>query len=192
MCETWSATAGANAAIVSDTVDTDAGPVNPPDSATVVYPEVRVTEWVQGDDGVTEDLLPAFFGDESYAALDARWSAEERFTTRLGVEPTWIQPAEEGPGPPWSSVGQLADSQTVGGEVPSADETGFGIQRRVVDRFETRLPTGIDAPSVKHWIVVDEAGWYVSGPNFGDGGMAYLFLNRTTDPPAARIFWQCS
>jgi hypothetical protein len=29
------------------------------------------------------------------------------------------------------------------------------------------------------------------GPNFGDGGIAYLFLKHTDSVPIAWFFWQC-
>jgi hypothetical protein len=148
-CETWSETSGANAALVVDTADPTA--LAPPDADTIVYAEVRAEAWTAGDDGVPEDLFPAFFDDDKLAALGEPWETDGHHT-RLGGVPWWIQSADEAPGPPWTYVGQVAYGQRLG----------------------------------------DGSDRYITGPNFGDSGIAYLFLDRTVDPPAAAMFWQCS
>jgi hypothetical protein len=190
MCETWSADSGANAAIVRY-VDGSSAPIEPPESV-VVHPEARVTAWVADDDGVPAELVDAFFDERRYRELGERWWGAGGMDTRLGGVPAWIQSADEGPGSPWSFVGQIADGQHLQGEPATPPAGRFGIQRRVGERYELEPPAGVATADVERWIVVDESGWYLPGPNFGDGGMAYVFVDRTVDPPAAKLFWQCS
>jgi hypothetical protein len=187
MCETWSATSGANRATVL-TVDEESAHLAPlPDEETTVFVEARVVAWSEGDDGVTQDQLPMFFDEARSRELDRAWWAAERFTTRLGAVPTFIQSADESPARPWRFIGQLSGGERISGPVPTAIATGYGIQRAVDGGWEMERPPG----EPKGWIVVDESGWYLPGANFGDGGMAYVFLDQTSDPPAASMFWQC-
>jgi hypothetical protein len=192
LCETWSADSGANAALVVDRLHAPGrGPIEPPDPSTVVHPEVRVTTWVVDDDGVPVDLVDAFYDEERHAALGEPWWSAGGMDTRLGGVPMWIQSAGEGPGPPFTFVGQIADGQHLPGDLPAPRAGRFGIQRRVGDRFELEPPPGVTTADVERWIVADSSGWYVPGPNFGDGGMAYVFVDPTADPPTAKLLWQC-
>lgn len=190
MCETWAAHSGANAATVVAVAD-DRLPTSAPDPTVVVHPEVVVTEWSVEDDGVSSELRPSFFDDAEYLALGEEWWGRGGFDTRLGGVPAWIQSASEAPGPPWEFVGQLADSQRIGGAVPPSQLPGAGIQRRVDGAFRLEPPDGLAVEQVDRWIVVDDTGSYVPGPNFGHGCIAYLFVDRSQDPPAALMFWQC-
>jgi hypothetical protein len=147
-CETWSAGSGANAAFVADVITTDAAPP-PPDRDTPVLPQLVVTGWTEDDDGVPDDAYPAYFDGGRLFALGQDWFERGGYDTHLGGVPGWIQDPDEGPGPPWRFIGQLAAAH---------------------------IPTGHDDP--------------VPGPTFGDGGIAYLFLDHTTDPPRAQMFWQ--
>ncbi|PZS30920.1 MAG: hypothetical protein DLM58_12785, partial [Pseudonocardiales bacterium] len=188
MCETWSATSGANCAMVGDVNEAFAGLAAPPDERTAVFPEARAIAWTEGDDGVTQGMLPEFFDEVSSRGLDPAWRDPEGFTTRLGAVPTFIQSSDEAPGAPWCFVGQLSNGEHINGSAPSANDPDFGVQRAVNGTWELERQSGNEP---KGWIVVDESGWYLPGPNFGDGGMAYLFLDATSEPPAACMFWQC-
>ena len=185
LCATWSATSGANAAIVSEEPE-DSKVAEPPALTTVVFPEAEIHGWVEDDDGVPPELVGSYFNDDLYLAMGEDWWMRGGFDTRLGGVPAWFQSAEEGPRQPWLFVGQVSGAQRMTGVVPSSDATGFGIQRRTADGWTMERPDDREPP---WWIVVDESGWYLPGPNFG-GGLAYLFLNREVDPPLAAFFWQ--
>jgi hypothetical protein len=150
MCETWSSESGANAAFVVDRAR--AGHAQPvPDSTTLVYPELMVGGWSEGDDGVPEELYGSYFDSDRLFALGEEGWSRGGYDTHFGGVPAWVQSPDEAPGPPWHYVGQLDNNQ------------------HLAAAPDTRIP----------------------GPTFGDGGMAYLFLNRTSEPPTAAMFWQC-
>ena len=190
MCETWPPHAGANAAIVLAVAD-DQRSTTVPDPAPVIYPEVVTAGWFDEDDGVSPERRPAFFDDAEHVALGEEWWGRGGFDTRLGGVPAWIRSAGEAPGAPWEFVGQFADGQRIDGEARPGQLPGAGIQRRVDGEFRLEPPDGAVVEQADRWIVVDETGSYVPGPNFGDGGIGYLFLDRSVDPPAALMFWQC-
>lgn len=188
MCDTWALESGANAAFV---VTPEHGDIVGAGPGTVVHPEIAAVGWVEEDDGVPADLWPAYFNDAQLLALGAAWWDRGGSDTRLGGVPAWIQSADEAPGSPWQFVGQVSGAQRIdGGLVPGA-LPGAGIQRRVDGAVSLEPPPGTEMVNVEQWIVVDETGTYLPGPNFGDGGLAYVFLDRTVDPPAASMFWQC-
>ena len=33
--------------------------------------------------------------------------------------------------------------------------------------------------------------WLIEGPNFGDGGLDYIFVRTTSGEPEGWFFWQC-
>jgi hypothetical protein len=139
-------------------------PVLPPGPLIFMYPEIRVTQWTESDDGVPPERVPDYYDDDAYFALDEESMAPGGRDTRLGGVPAWEQSATEGPEQPWTFVGQIASRQPMQSPPP-----GFVDQHPL-------------------WIAT---GWHLRGPNFGDDGIAYLFLDRSSDPPAACYFWQC-
>ena len=152
--------------------------------------------WIESlDSRLRDELLKDWHFDSLLEAqvLIEDWRVDDNINWphSAGGVPAWIQSASEAPGPPWEYVGQLADSQRIGGAVPPSQLPGAGIQRRVDGAFRLEPPDGLAVEQVDRWIVVDDTGSYVPGPNFGHGGIAYLFVDRSQDPPAALMFWQC-
>ena len=164
VCETWAADSGANAAMVTAGDAAADLPVLPPGPLPFIYPEVRVCQWTESDDGVLPERVPDYFDDDVHLALDEAWYSPGGIETRLGGVPAWEQSAAEGPEPPWTFVGQIANRQPVRTAPPDF---------------------------VYHHPLWAASGWNLRGPNFGDEGIAYLFLNRTSDPPEACFLWQC-
>jgi len=163
-CETYAVDSGANAAVVTDADGTADLPVLPPGPLPFIYPEVRVTRWTEGDDGVPPERVPDYFDDDVRLALDEAWFAPGGSETRFGGVPAWEQSASEGPERPWTFVGQIAGRQPMRSAPPDV------------------------AWSHPLWVAT---GWHLKGPNFGDDGIAYLFLDRSSDPPGACFIWQC-
>lgn len=188
MCETWSSESGANAAIV---VSAEHSGALAPTSDVMIYPEAVVVGWLEEDDGVPADLRAAYFDETLHIALGDEWWGRGGFETRLGGVPAWIQSADEAPGSPWQFIGQVADGQRLDGALQPGALPGAGVQRRAGGEITLEPPAGTAIEDVEQWIVVDESGTYLPGPNFGDGGMAYVFLDRLVDPPAVQMFWQC-
>jgi hypothetical protein len=127
MCETWSATSGANACLVLDESELASGLTPLPSTTTFIEEEARVVGWREGDDA----------GDEP------------GMITKLGGVPSWIQGENEGPAKPWRWVAQ------------------FDCQHRLDD------------------------GSRCDAANYGDAGMAYVYVNAAEGKPVALMFWQC-
>jgi hypothetical protein len=102
-------------------------------------------------------------GDDSCVAVD-EWTAPGGSETRLGGVPAWEQGDDEAPEEPWTFVGQIASRQPM---------------RSAPPEFMWTHP---------RWVAT---GWHLNGPTFGDDGVGYLFLDRSTDPPEACFLWQC-
>ena len=90
-------------------------------------------------------------------------------STRLGGIPFWIQNPDEAPKGGWRFLGQL-------------DSTYSFIRAPAMAHPEVR-------PDSENW---EGRSHYAQGPNFGDGGIAYLFLRHEEPLSQGWFFWQCS
>jgi len=118
-----------------------------------------------GEAGAELPVLPPDPGTVLYPEIRVTgWSGSDDggSGTRFGGVPAWEQSADEAPPPPWTFVGQLASRQPMRSGPP-----------------DLRLDPAWTA-----------SGWYLTNVRFGDDGIAYVFLDRSVDPPAARWFWQ--
>lgn len=170
MCATWEGGSGANACFVVEPGDQLQGfsalPVDQPPAEN----EALVAGWLERDSRLPTNIAEAFFSDEQYFALDESLVQSVTQSTRLGGVPAWIQSPSEAPGAAegWRFVGQLDSTHS----------------------FHS-------APSVqKPWLSPDNERWegrshYGEGPNFGDGGIAYLFIRSGNGLPEGWFFWQC-
>jgi hypothetical protein len=89
-------------------------------------------------------------------------------TTRLGGIPCWIHNPADAPGGGWRFVGQL-DSTHSFLKAPAQDVPWVHADS---DHCEGRTHYG-------------------EGPNFGEAGIAYLFLRSSGNTPQGWFFWQC-
>jgi hypothetical protein len=169
MCATWELNSGANACLITEPADLVDGPALLPEDAPVVELEARIVDWRERDDGVAADTVHQFFCAEEFDDLSEHEAAKPTWSTRLGGVPRWLQSPDEAPSDEWTFVGQLDSTYSF---------------------FE-----GSEA-GAKAGVVEDAEQWegrthYAEGPNFGDGGIAYIFLRNTATKPEAAIFWQC-
>jgi len=168
MCATWEAHAGANACIIVEPEELGEGPAALPDDEPSIENEVRVLAWIEMDDGLPASLASSFFSSDGLDSLADDIRERVTWGTRLGGVPRWIQSPDEGPGPGWRFVGQFDSSYSF-----------------------------LNPPKTRHdWISDDPDRWegrthVGQGPNFGDGGIAYLFLHQTGGKPHGCLLWQC-
>jgi hypothetical protein len=167
MCATWEGGSGANACFVVEPEDITNSLTQPPADRPLVENEVRVARWIERDDGLPDSSGSSFFDDDSFLTLST--DARKRVTsgTKLGSVPYWIQSPSESPDG-WTFIGPLDSTHSF--QVPP---------KQIVD-----------------WVGADETRWegrthYGQGPNFGDGGIAYLFLRAGATVPDGWFFWQC-
>lgn len=168
MCSTWEGGSGANACLITEPEESTDKLTSPPTPETITEREVRVVEWTVEDDGLSESEAARFFHADSYFELPRLKTELVPTSTRLGGVPHWIQSPDEAPGAPWQFVGQL-DSTYSFLRAPEATLNGVYAD---TDAWEGRTH-------------------YCEGPNFGDGGIGYLFINHQSARVEGRFFWQC-
>ena len=188
-CETFRPEYGANAAMIIDAGGY--GLTSPPEPLPPEVPELRVAEWMVRDDGIAPDRYGDFFDDDRFSTLYHEGLLEAvPLETKVGGPPHWLQSFEEGPPSPWRFVLQLSDGQVGDGLAPTAEETGWGVQRDTPNGREWEYPPGTGPDDdVRVRVQVSPETWWVLGPNFGMG-MAFVFVNTESDPPAAVMLWQ--
>jgi hypothetical protein len=168
MCSTWEGGSGANACFVCEPESLIDRLATPPADRPHLEHEVRVVRWLERDDGLPEVLFPSFFDEDKYFSLPEETIASVSSSTRLGGVPAWIQSPAETPSGHWRFIGQL-DSMHSFFSAPAASASWIWAD---AERWEGRTHCG-------------------TGPNFGDGGIAYLFLRNASPVPEGWFFWQC-
>jgi hypothetical protein len=170
MCATWEADSGANACLVLERDQLEVGLTSAPEDNPLEEHELRVVQWIERDDGLSEELRASFFDQERYFALPRDVQQAVTSGTRLGGVPKWVQNPSEAPphSDRWRFIGQL--------------DSGHSFLR----------PPAVDVG----WISVDPDNWegrthFGEGPNFGDGGIAYLFIRVAEPVVEGRFMWQC-
>lgn len=167
MCATWQGGSGANACFVTEPEDLVAELAVLPKDSPHLEREARIVEWLERDDEISEEQAALFFSATEFFELPDPEADKPTWSTRLGSVPRWIQSPDEAPDG-WTFIGQL-DSTYSFFSAPQSATSG---------------------------VVEDPGKWegrshFCEGPNFGDGGIAYLFLNKTQSTPEGWFFWQC-
>lgn len=168
MCATWDGRSGANACFVVEPERLTSELAKMPSDKPVLENEVFVVQWHEHDDGLSVADAASYYDDDKFNSLPEEQIRRVTSSTRLGGVPCWIQSPSEAPSDVWRFVGQL-------------DSTHSFLQ----------------APKRKvPWVHSDEQRWEGrthcgEGPNFGDGGMAYLFVRSVDQTPQGWLFWQC-
>jgi hypothetical protein len=168
MCRTWEGGSGANACVITEPEESTGALTGAPSPDTATEREARIVGWQEQDDGLNADEAARFFNADSYFELPRLKTELVPAGTRLGGVPHWVQSPDEAPSSPWQFVGQL-DSTYSFLRPPRADVKGIYID-------------------TEFW---EDRTHYCEGPNFGDGGIAYLFVDRQAESPSAWFFWQC-
>ena len=139
-----------------------------PADAPVLEREVRVMRWVEQEDGISTEAVSSYYSESSWLKMSDSDIAKLTSSTRLGGIPCWIQSPKESPKDGWRFVGQL-DSVYSFLTTPQKADPRIDIDQ-------------------SHW----EGRTHVAqGPNFGDGGIAYLFFREVDSTPQGWMFWQC-
>lgn len=169
-CDTWKGGSGANACFVVEPENITGRRTPRPKDAPPVENEAYIVGWIERDDGVPESVAPDFFRERAYYKLPDDLISLIPSNSKLGSVPCWLQSPGESP--------------------PLADGWRF------VGQIEGTLSflTPPSAPS--KWVFPDprQSGGrthYGEGPNFGDGGIAYLFIKPAEPTPVGWFFWQC-
>jgi hypothetical protein len=109
-----------------------------------------------------------FFCWEKLSQLPEEVIDRATWSTRLGGVPCWIQSPDEAPKDSWRFIGQLDSTYSF-----------------------------LFAPTIRVDGITEDAehyegrSHYCLGPNFGDGGIAYLFIRNVAATPEGWFFWQC-
>lgn len=164
MCQTWDGRSGANACFVLEAEAVVPRLAETPPDGPVIENEVRVVSWIARDDGIPSSMAARFFG---VAEVPDEYGEMPTWSTRLGSVPRWIQSPLDAP-EGWRFVGQL-DSTYSFLAPPAAPPPWISPDQ---DQFEGRTHDAV-------------------GPNFGDGGIAYIFLRETRGTPEGFMLWQC-
>jgi hypothetical protein len=169
MCATWEGGSGANACFVVEPEDLAPSLTAQPMDNPSIELEAYVIDWESRDDGISSEEAAAFFPPEELPdAPPIRPTHQPTTSTRLGGVPFWIQHPDEAPKGGWRFFGQL-------------DSTYSFLQAPAKAHPEVR-------PDSENW---EGRSHYAQGPNFGDGGIAYLFLRHEDPVPQGWFFWQC-
>ena len=168
MCATWDAFSGANACFVVEPEELSGAETQAPPDAPPLDNEALVVGWELREDGIPDSMSASFFDETAYFALGDDVLKRVTWSTRLGSVPAWIQSPREAPQGDWRFLGQI-DSTYSFISPPRNTPAWASID---VKNFEGRTHVGL-------------------GPNFGDGGIAYLFLKKTEGAPGAKVLWQC-
>jgi hypothetical protein len=171
-CYTWDRKSGANACVVLEPEELTAGVTSLPVGAFAAEKEAFVHAWSEREDLVQSKHYADFFS-KSEAHFDLEDDVQDSVVhvTRLGSVPAWLQSSGEAPGG-FRFLGQISEEMSFYRTVPR----GMGLQA-----WQTRS-SDRDAGRTH----------YLDGPNFGGGGMAYLFCeDKGGAVPEVCFFWQC-
>lgn len=190
-CSTWDAKSGANSCFVLEPEElTEATTPIPADSPEPML-EARVSGWMEKEDGIDPNLAGDFLEDKTYLQLPEEVIDKCSTGTRLGGVPSWIQSPDEAPPNPWRYVGQL--DSTYSFYQPSlkpkanvSEGIGWRFFKSVI-----RLPAQPAGPLHEDKEHFEGRTHWAQGPNFGDGGIGYIFLKRGDGVPEGLFFWQC-
>jgi hypothetical protein len=165
VCSTWEGGSGANACIITEPEDLMNELSQLPPDSPVIEREARIEEWLVQDDGVDQTRVPSFFSESEFMELSDEDTAGVTTSTRLGGVPFWMQSPDDAPKGDWRFVGQLDSAYSF-----------------------LRAPSGSPAGVVEDPDHLEGRSHFCEGPNFGDCGIAYLFVRTGGTSPEGWFF----
>lgn len=190
-CETWAANSGANACIVIEPEELTEAATPIPSGSPEPMLEVRIADWIDKEDGIDPNLAGHFFEDDTHLQLPEEVLDKCTTGTRLGGVPSWIQSPDEAPKGQWRFVGQLDSSYSFYQPPPKSKTNAVeGIGWKIF-KSVFRLPAQPSGPLHEDKNRFEGRTHWAQGPNFGDGGIGYIFLKPTDGVPEGLFFWQC-
>lgn len=163
MCDSWDAMSGANACLIVEPERLGECETPVPSDDPPTDPCVAIVGWLARDDGVSDVDAAHFFDEARWTALPDEIGCAPPQMTHLGGLPAWMQSPDEAPRPGWRFLGQLDSSYSF---ISLPNDPPPWVHPDP-ERFEGR------------------SAW-ADGPNFGDGGVAYLFKKGDQ----VLMFWQ--
>lgn len=169
-CPTWKGGSGANACFVVEPEDSTRRRTPRPKDAPEVENEAYIVGWVEREDGVPESEAPHFFRERAYYKLSDDLVSLVSSNSKLGGVPCWLQSPGESPSQAdgWQFIGQIEGALSF--LTPPAT-----------------LPSWVSPDPAQR----DGRTHRGQGPNFGGGGIGYLFIRSVEPTPEGWFFWQC-
>ncbi len=200
ICGTWDMDSGANSVLILEESERGSGWTYAPEpSGAQTETEAFVAAWRQAEDVVPEAEATTFSDVQLKGdLLGESWSTLYN-TTKLGSLPAWVQFPEGPPVPPFRFAGQFDSSLFFHGLPPSAMQAFCPVYRWdevTKQRHEEKPREGwVPPPGGPSALYVSDDNTYrCDGPNYGGGGMAYLFLTTPSqdEMPQGKFLWQCT
>lgn len=166
-CSPHECGSGANACFVLDPSEMCNGMAANPKDDPFIADEVRIIDWFEHDDGLTDAQVTAILAADDDNELPDDVSDRITQITRLGSVPFLLQGARGIPRDEWRFVGQI-DCYYSFFSPPQS------------------LPTGI-MRDPKSYLGRTHC---LMGANFGDCGMGYVYLREASPMPEGLFFWQ--
>lgn len=166
-CSSWEGGSGCNACFVMDVEELTDSVTPLPQDAPLPEVEVRILGWLEFEDAVQPEQLPAFFDEDQHMELAEDVLDAIPSITKLGGAPVWCQSPNEAP-KDYQFVAQLEESHSIFEKPQDTEWQGYS---------EPHMP----------W----KQRWTVGEHNFGSGS-AYIFLRyKPGEKPDGWFFWQC-
>ena len=195
------------AAFVLEAVELGSGPVRvpgfdaEPDMGRPLIGEFWLSGWQAEDDGVPPARLPEFFDERAYRVLQKEYAhldwygGQER--TRFGGGPRWTGNGPQTfPPAPFEFLGQLDTFLPLPGPASAPDVVGCTVAEHTQVNGKTVFTYLDPSPERRRinapWDLTYERGansHRAEYANFGSDGTAYVFIDRTVEPPAVRWLW---
>lgn len=185
ICPSYEYESGAGQAFVWQVNSRISAATNPPETAELL-PELWIESWLPSEDQIPVSQTSKFYDHREYFALPEEqqrpWGFFEQYATKFGGVPYWTNCGPAGfPPPPFEYLGQVNQYQFI----PGLTEDDVTNERR----SQLAAPTENEAELLARIEAIQPEAAMVDLANFGSDGVAYIFLDRTSNPPRAAWYW---
>jgi hypothetical protein len=169
----------------------------PPPHGTRLFGEVLIEGWRELDDNMPDDWLPLFYSSKTFREVSSREGGCIEFgnglRNKFGGQPCW---SVAGPDAIDHVPGELPFLfQTDGwirikGPVPSYEEVGAVLldDHSGPERI-TKNPKATRPEAPWYLMTTDRDEYIAIIADFASDGSAYVFMDRSTNPPVPRWTW---